>query len=125
MNLLSDVYRICAFPRSACLYSERPIFQVTTKGWLSVLYLAVISTTICYLLQTACQKYVEETKCSHHTLYGVRIWNDVFHYILHEVITPRMVVGCIIILIAVIISNLSESGGEGNGENVQKIRETA
>ena len=39
-------------------------FQVTTKGWLSVLYLAVISTTICYLLQTACQKYVEETKAA-------------------------------------------------------------
>ena len=45
--------------------------------------------------------------------------------ILHEVITPRMVVGCIIILIAVIISNLSESGGEGNGENLQKAGETA
>ena len=39
-------------------------FQVTTKGWLSVLYLAVISTTICYLLQTDCQKCVEETKAA-------------------------------------------------------------
>ena len=45
--------------------------------------------------------------------------------ILHEVITPRMVVGCIIILIAVIISNLSESGGEGTGKNLQKAGETA
>ena len=45
--------------------------------------------------------------------------------ILHEVIKQRMVAGCIIILIAVIISNLSESGGEGNGENLQKAGEIA
>ena len=35
-------------------------FQVTAKGWWSVLYLGIISTTVCYLLQTACQKYVDE-----------------------------------------------------------------
>ena len=100
-------------------------FQVTTKGWLSVLYLAVISTTICYLLQTACQKYVEETKAAI-ILCMESVFGTVFSIIiLHEVITPRMVVGCIIILIAVIISNLSESGGEGNGENLQKAGETA
>ena len=34
--------------------------QVTAKGWWSVLYLGIISTTVCYLLQTACQKYVDE-----------------------------------------------------------------
>ena len=100
-------------------------FQVTTKGWLSVLYLAVISTTICYLLQTACQKYVEETKAAI-ILCMESVFGTMFSIIiLHEVITPRMVVGCIIILIAVIISNLSESGGEGNGENLQKAGETA
>lgn len=100
-------------------------FQVTTKGWLSVLYLAVISTTICYLLQTACQKYVEETKAAI-ILCMESVFGTVFSIIiLHEVITPRMVAGCIIILIAVIISNLSESGGEGNGENLQKAGETA
>ena len=100
-------------------------FQVTTKGWLSVLYLAVISTTICYLLQTACQKYVEETKAAI-MLCMESVFGTMFSIIiLHEVVTPRMVVGCIIILIAVIISNLSESGGEGNGENLQKAGETA
>ena len=85
----------------------------------------MISTTICYLLQTACQKYVEETKAAI-ILCMESVFGTVFSIIiLHEVITPRMVVGCIIILIAVIISNLSESGGEGNGENLQKAGETA
>ena len=59
-------------------------------------------------------------------LFYASLYGTVFSIIiLHEVITPRMVVGCIIILIAVIISNLSESGGEGNGENLQKAGETA
>ena len=30
-------------------------FQVTGEGWLGVLYLGVVSTTICYLIQTLCQ----------------------------------------------------------------------
>lgn len=84
-------------------------FQVTSKGWLSVLYLGVISTTVCYLLQTASQKYVDETK-SAIILSMESVFGTLFSIIiLHEVITPRMVVGCIIILAAVIISNLSEA----------------
>lgn len=84
-------------------------FQVTAKGWLSVLYLGVISTTICYLLQTASQKYVDETKAAI-ILSMESVFGTLFSIIiLHEVITPRMVVGCVIILAAVIISNLSET----------------
>lgn len=84
-------------------------FQVTSKGWLSVLYLGVVSTTICYLLQTASQKYVDETK-SAIILSMESVFGTLFSIIiLHEVITPRMVAGCVIILTAVIISNLSET----------------
>ena len=39
-------------------------FQMTGEGWLGVLYLGVVSTTICYLIQTLCQKYVDETKAA-------------------------------------------------------------
>ena len=85
----------------------------------------MISTTICYLLQTACQKYVEETKAAI-ILCMESVFGTMFSIIiLHEVITPRMVIGCMIILVAVIISNLSESGGEENGDKVQKAGETA
>lgn len=84
-------------------------FQVSTQGWLGVLYLGVVSTTLCYLLQTACQKYVDETKAAI-ILSMESVFGTLFSIlILHEVITLRMVAGCIIILTAVIISNLSET----------------
>ena len=115
------VQMITAFVLSAAslvIFGEME-FQVTTKGWLSVLYLGIISTTVCYLLQTACQKYVDETKAaivlSMETVFGT-IFSII---ILHEVITLRMVIGCIIILIAVIISNLSEAEGEAKNEEIQ------
>lgn len=80
-------------------------FQVTTKGWWSVLYLGIISTTICYLLQTACQKYVDETKAAI-ILSMESVFGTIFSVmILHENITIRMILGCIIILTAVILAN--------------------
>ncbi|WP_313131848.1 DMT family transporter [Anaerocolumna sp.] len=83
-------------------------FQVTTKGWLSVLYLGIISTTVCYLLQTASQKYVDETKAAI-ILSMESVFGTIFSIIiLHEIITLRMVIGSAVILSAVIISNLSE-----------------
>lgn len=88
-------------------------FAVTTKGWLSVLYLGVVSTTICYLLQTASQRYVDETKAAI-ILSMESVFGTLFSIlILHEQITLRMTVGCVIILAAVIISNLADAQGEG------------
>lgn len=88
-------------------------FQVTTKGWLSVLYLGVVSTTITYLLQTTCQKYVDETKAAI-ILSMESVFGTMFSIlILHEKITIKMVIGCILILAAVIISNLAE-GQQGS-----------
>lgn len=83
-------------------------FQVTAKGWGSVLYLGIISTTICYLLQTACQKYVDETKAAI-ILSMESVFGTLFSVmILHERITLRMVLGCVIILTAVILANSAE-----------------
>ena len=75
------------------------------KGWWSVLYLGIISTTVCYLLQTACQKYVDETKAAI-ILSMESVFGTLFSVmILHESITLRMILGCIIILAAVILAN--------------------
>ena len=80
-------------------------FQVAAKGWWSVLYLGIISTTVCYLLQTACQKYVDETKAAI-ILSMESVFGTLFSVmILHESITLRMILGCIIILAAVILAN--------------------
>lgn len=120
-SVLNMVQMITAFVLSAAslvIFGEME-FQVTTKGWLSVLYLGIISTTVCYLLQTACQKYVDETKAAI-VLSMESVFGTIFSIIiLHEVITLRMVIGCLIILIAVIISNLSEAEGEAKNEEIQ------
>lgn len=82
--------------------------EATRNGWVSVLYLGIVSTTVCYFLQTTCQKYVDETKAaiilSMESVFGTLL----SILILHEAITYRMMIGCIIIFIAVIISNLNE-----------------
>ena len=96
-------------------------FQVTTQGWLSVLYLGVVSTTICYLLQTACQKYIDETKAAI-ILSMESVFGTIFSIlILHEVVTVRMVIGCAVILAAVIISNMSETSEETEDKEICKI----
>lgn len=110
-TVLNFVQMATAFLLSAVslLVTGQTDFQVTGQGWLSVLYLGVISTTVCYLLQTASQKYVDETKAAI-ILSMESVFGTLFSIlILHEVITPRMVAGCVIILAAVIISNLSET----------------
>ncbi|MDO4265463.1 MAG: DMT family transporter [Eubacteriales bacterium] len=87
-------------------------FQVSASGWMSVLYLGLVSTTICYLLQTTCQRYVDETKAAI-ILSMESVFGTLFSIlILHEVITGRMAVGCMIILAAVILANLSDTSGE-------------
>ncbi len=84
-------------------------FHVTTQGWLSVLYLGVISTALCYLLQTASQKYVDETKAAI-ILSMESVFGTIFSIlILHEQVTVRMICGCVIILAAVIVSNLADA----------------
>lgn len=95
---------------AACLFLfGETNFHVTPQGWLSVLYLGVVSTALCYLLQTASQKYVDETK-SAIILSMESVFGTLFSIlILHEQVTLRMVCGCIIILAAVIVSNLADT----------------
>lgn len=95
-------------------------FAVTLEGWGSVLYLGVISTTLCYLLQTASQKYIDETKAAI-ILSMESVFGTLFSIlILQERVTPRMIVGCIVILVAVIISNLSDTKDQIEGEASKK-----
>lgn len=91
-------------------------FHITTKGWLSVVYLGVVSTALCYLLQTASQKYVDETKAAI-ILSMESVFGTMFSIlILHEQVTMRMICGCVIILAAVIVSNLADAQAEPKTE---------
>lgn len=102
-------------------------FAPSANGWWSVLYLGVVSTTICYLLQTACQQYVDETKAAI-ILSMESVFGTVFSIILlGEVITPRMIAGCAIILTAVVISNLATTPEEpsDSADTTTDITDTA
>ena len=122
-SVLNMVQMFTAFVLSAIslmIFGEND-FQVTTQGWLSVLYLGVVSTTICYLLQTACQKYIDETKAAI-ILSMESVFGTIFSIlILHEVVTVRMVIGCAVILAAVIISNMSETSEETEDKEICRI----
>lgn len=82
-------------------------FDASGKSWLSVLYLGLISTTLAYLIQTICQKYVDETQ-SAIILSMESVFGTLFSVlILHEHLTKRMLLGCVLVLVAVLISNAS------------------
>lgn len=122
-SALNTVQMFTAFVLSAIslmIFGEND-FQVTTQGWLSALYLGVVSTTICYLLQTACQKYIDETKAAI-ILSMESVFGTIFSIlILHEVVTVRMVIGCAVILAAVIISNMSETSEKIEDKEICRI----
>lgn len=122
-SVLNTVQMFTAFVLSAIslmIFGEND-FQVTTQGWLSALYLGVVSTTICYLLQTACQKYIDETKAAI-ILSMESVFGTIFSIlILHEVVTVRMVIGCAVILAAVIISNMSETSEKIEDKEICRI----
>ena len=81
-------------------------FNPSMKSIFAVLYLGVVSTTICYLLQTVLQKYVDETK-SAIILSMEAVFGTVFSVILlSESVTVRMIVGSVLILSAVLISEI-------------------
>lgn len=80
---------------------------VSSSGWIAMFYLGVVSTTLCYFLQTWAQKHVDETK-SAIFLSMEAVFGTVFSVILlQEEVTSRMILGSITILLAVLISELS------------------
>ncbi len=80
------------------------IIVATSKGYLGVLYLGIFSTAIGFLLQTKCQSKVDQTKAaiilSTESVFGTIL----SILILGEVLTFRMVIGCMIIFASIIIS---------------------
>ena len=81
-------------------------FAPSMKSIFAVLYLGIVSTTVCYLLQTVSQKYVDETK-SAIILSMEAVFGTVFSVILlHESVTMRMILGSSVILSAVLVSEI-------------------
>jgi drug/metabolite transporter (DMT)-like permease len=86
------------------IFKGETSFSMNVEGVSNVLYLGVFSTTIAFLLQTFAQKYTTETNAAI-ILSTEALWGMVFSIILlSEVITIKMIMGAILILIAIIIS---------------------
>ncbi|WAA08886.1 DMT family transporter [Fervidibacillus albus] len=79
-------------------------FSVNTEEWFSVFYLGIFSTSIAYFLQTASQKIVSETKTAI-ILSTESLWGMIFSVLLlKELVSLRMVIGAMLILLSIIIS---------------------
>jgi drug/metabolite transporter (DMT)-like permease len=86
------------------LFRGETSFVIEKEGMFSLLYLGIFSTTIAYLLQTIAQKMITETKAAI-ILSTESFWGMVFSVaILDETMTIKMVIGAILILTAIIIS---------------------
>jgi drug/metabolite transporter (DMT)-like permease len=86
------------------LFRGETSFVIEKEGMFSLLYLGIFSTTIAYLLQTVAQKMITETKAAI-ILSTESFWGMVFSVaILDEAMTIKMVIGAILILSAIIIS---------------------
>lgn len=117
-SVLNSVQMATAFILSAVflLAMGQVSVKATSTGWLSVLYLGVVSTAITFLLQTNCQKYVDETKAAI-ILSMESVFGTLFSVLLlKELVTLRMVGGCILILAAVMISNYPAGGKMAGNE---------
>ena len=79
-------------------------FSATPVGLMGALYLGIFSTAIGFLLQTMCQSKVDQTRTaiilSTEAVFGTIMSVLIFH----EVLTSRMVVGCIIIFVSIIVA---------------------
>ncbi|MEI4770417.1 DMT family transporter [Psychrobacillus sp. FJAT-51614] len=79
-------------------------FSLETEGVMNLLYLGVFSTTMAYLMQSVAQKYITETKAAI-ILSTESFWGMAFSVIiLSEVMTLKMILGAVLILLAIILS---------------------
>ena len=86
------------------LFKGETSFSLESEGLLPLLYLGIFSTTIAYLLQTVAQKYITETKAAI-ILSTEAFWGMAFSVaILSEVMTTKMIIGAVLILVAIVIS---------------------
>lgn len=86
----------------AIITKEQVPTNISTKGWLAVLYLGSVSTMIAYIIQNVAQKYTSSTHAAI-ILCLETVFGSAFSAILlKESFTPKMILGCSIIFVALI-----------------------
>lgn len=90
----------------ATVITEPVQLQLSQRAWTSIIYLAFFSTFACFTTQTIAQKY---TTSSHASI--IMSLESVFAAILgvlllDEIMTPLMIVGCLLIFVAILVVEL-------------------
>ena len=84
--------------------SKEMDMNVRSDAYIGVIYLGIFCTTVCFLLQTVCQKMVTETKAaiilSTESFFGTILSVIIFK----EFITLKLILGCLLIFLAIIVS---------------------
>lgn len=85
---------------------EIPTIASIEAGAPIIIYLGVFCTTVAYVCQNIGMKYTNSTK-SALILSTEALFGTIFSVIiLHEILTGRMIIGCILILVAIIVAEV-------------------
>ena len=106
------------------LFNETLSFEAVYGAGFSILYTGIMSTAIAFTLQVAGQKYANPTAASM-VLSTEALWAVVFGFlILGERLSARETAGCIIMLLAVVISQLPtpQKKGEKNEQDLENSK---
>ena len=103
---LTAIQMIVAFVLSMISVFATGDYHISAVGnsWISEIYLGVFSTSAAFFLQSVSQKYTDETTAAV-VMSMESVFGSVFSIlIVHDPVTSRVVIGCLLILSAVIIS---------------------
>lgn len=88
------------------LIFEHPTMQVILDAWLPIVYAGILSSGVGYTLQAVAQKKCDPTLAAL-IMCLESVFSVIFGWILlHEVLTPREIFGCVLMFIAIVLANL-------------------
>ena len=88
------------------LILEHPTMQVILDAWLPIAYAGILSSGVGYTLQAVAQKKCDPTLASL-VMCLESVFSVIFGWIiLHEVLTVREMLGCVLMFIAIVLANL-------------------
>ncbi|SHE35857.1 DMT family transporter [Clostridium fallax] len=86
------------------IFRREYTFTFTINAIMPAIYLGIFSTTIAFFIQTLAQKYTTETKAAI-ILSTEAVFGSIFSIIiLNEQLTFKLIIGCLLIFLAILIS---------------------
>jgi drug/metabolite transporter (DMT)-like permease len=88
---------------------EKPVIPTETSVWLAVLVTSLLATTFAFIVQNIAQKHTSPTHTALIFL-GEPVFAQAFAYVmLGELLTPRQLVGCALILAGMVAAEFKPS----------------